>query len=119
MSFQNNYAGQANTTTSDAIATAFGAGVTPPDYTTSKHYQYHKMLGENARVTPKLLGMDSPLTDTPYPSRAQITALGLQDIQPEFVFAASDSDSVVENELLAPEDLSVPPPEAEPSSTAR
>lgn len=81
MSFPNGYQGQANTTVTDAIATAIGAGVVPADYTTSAHYHYHKMLGANARCTPVLLGMDSPLLDTVYPTKAQITALGLQSAE--------------------------------------
>lgn len=78
MSFPNGYQGQANTTISDAIATAIGAGVVPADYTTAAHYHYHKMLGANVRCTPILLGMESPLVDTVYPSHAQLSALGIQ-----------------------------------------
>lgn len=78
MSFPNGYQGQANTTVSDAIATAMNPGVSPADYTTANHYKYHKMMGQNVRCTPLLLGMESPLVDTVYPSKAQLTALGIQ-----------------------------------------
>lgn len=81
MSFPNGYQGQANTTTQNAIATAMGAGVVPADYTTSAHYQYHKMMGANVRCAPELLGMESPLVDTVYPSHAQLSALGIQSVE--------------------------------------
>lgn len=77
MSFPQGYQGQANTTVSDAIATAANPGVTPPDYTTANHYHYHKMMGQNVRCTPLLLGMESPIIDTVYPTHAQLLALGL------------------------------------------
>lgn len=84
MSFNSGYLGQSNVTVANGIAGSMNPGVSPPDYTTTNHYQYHKMMGQNVRVAPVLLGMDAPIYDTPYPSRAQLNALNLQTTAEEY-----------------------------------
>lgn len=74
--------GFANLTTQNAIVTALGAGVFPPNYLTPQHYLFHHRMGQNVRCAPLLLPLtDQPNSDLNYPSRAMLEQIG----QPELL----------------------------------